>query len=80
MPPDAVKQLEPSALILEQKSSQASTPARNGSPAIPPSQFPPYEVDDAANSSNPEPITVTKVKKKKTGKKKLVKDVGGPTD
>lgn len=80
MPPNAVKRLDSSSPLPEQKSSWASTPARSSSPAIPPSQFPPYEVNDAANSSNPELITVVKVKKKKTGKKKLGQSIPGSND
>ncbi|EJC98671.1 Adaptor protein complex AP-3 delta subunit [Fomitiporia mediterranea MF3/22] len=86
MPPDALKRDTPvpthTPTIPEQKPyvSGSSTPARTSSPAIPPSSFQVYEVhdDETPNTSNPELIKVTKVKKKKaggtTGKKKRAKE------
>lgn len=61
----------------EQKPSPFATPARSGTPVIPPPSYPAYEVDDEVQrTSTPELIKVTRVKKKgiSTGKKKRTKD------
>ncbi|KAH8101043.1 Adaptor protein complex AP-3 delta subunit [Phellopilus nigrolimitatus] len=77
MPPEAVKQTIAPPSPFEQKPSSA-TPARSGTPVMPPPSFPPYEVDDEVpNTSNPELVKVARIRKKKgtgTGKKKRVKD------
>ncbi|KAG5654164.1 hypothetical protein H0H81_006876 [Sphagnurus paluster] len=68
MPEGAIPSNQPSATLSRQVTppgdTRAATPSRLSS-------FPPYEVpDDVIRTSTPEPIKVTRTKKKGTGKKK----------
>lgn len=77
MPPNAVKKPIPSTPGQAATPSFVSTPARSGTPVVPPSSYPAYELDDDIPRTNtPELIKVTRVKKKGTGtgKKKRTKE------
>lgn len=75
MPPDAAKPVNSTPHTPEQKPTPSATPVRSGTPVIPPSSYPVYEVDEI-QSSTPELIKVTRIKKKgtTTGKKKRAKN------
>ncbi|THH03450.1 hypothetical protein EW145_g6241 [Phellinidium pouzarii] len=85
MPPDAAKRAVPTSPSSEPKPSPITkTPARTGTPVLPPPLHPAYELDDEApNTSQPELIKVTRAKKKKvagTGKKRRAKDLEGTVE
>lgn len=88
MPPDARRGTTPVPTPPPDQrtfGSVSATPARTGTPVIPPSAYPAYEVhdDETPSTSTPELIKVARKKKKggvSTGKKKRAKDNDAATE
>jgi AP-3 complex subunit delta-1 len=64
----------PKALLSLTKTSEPDKLSLRSMPSTPLPAFPQYDVEEGART--PEPIKVTRMKKKGTGKKKKPRDVG----